>query len=321
MSSDARAPRLDTMPDDRESRAFVASVTPPEPASVPPERFSRERASARGRIVRKTAWVHLDAAAASVRGRRRPVNEDWHSALDRDRALFVVADGVGGGAMAARASRELVSQLHAALDHRRIDAAAIRLALLRADREVRRSIASQTRASGAATVALCAGRGLTLAKWLVAWVGDCRVYRIGTTPGAPAELLTVDDTYRRFREAPPPGGSLDDPARMVGNGAVLEPNIEQVVLRRGEMLVLCSDGVHKHLEPGDLARILRGSAPLVRRCWRLVALARARGSTDDATVLVLHRMPGPMRLTGLALGALTFAGFLVALAATVMVML
>jgi serine/threonine protein phosphatase PrpC len=309
------------MPDDRESSAFVASMTPHDPASLPPQAFSRERASARGRIVRQTPWLHLEAAAASVRGRRRPVNEDWHSALDHASALFVVTDGVGGGAMAARASRELVSQLHAALDHRRIDAAAIRLALLRADREIRRSIAIHTRASGAATVALCAGRGLTLAKWLVAWVGDCRVYRIGMTAGVPAELLTVDDTYRRFREAPPPGGSLDDPARMVGNGAVLEPNVEEVVLRRGEMLVLCSDGVHKHLESADLARVLRGSAPLVRRCWRLVALARARGSTDDATVLVVHRAPGRMRLAGLALVALTFAGFLVAAATTLMVML
>jgi protein phosphatase len=108
---------------------------------------------------------------------------------------------------------------------------------------------------------------------------------------------------------------------MVGNGAVLEPNVEEVVLRRGEMLVLCSDGVHKHLEAGDLARILRGSAPLVRRCWRLVALARARGSTDDATVLVVHRAPGRMRVAALALVALTFAGFLVAAATTLMVML
>jgi serine/threonine protein phosphatase PrpC len=307
------------MPDDRESRAFVAS-TPHDP-SLPRERYSRERASVRGRIVRTTPWVRLEAAAASVRGRRRPVNEDWHSSLDSDRAIFVVADGVGGGAMAARASRELVAQLHATLDHRRIDAEVIRLALLRADREVRRSIASQTRASGAATVALCAGRGLTLAKWLIAWVGDCRVYRVGATASQSAELLTADDTYRRLREAPPPGGSPDDPARMVGNGAVLEPNVAEFALRRGEMLVLCSDGVHKHLEPGDLSRVLRGSAPLVRRCWRLVALARARGSTDDATVLVVHRARGRMRFGGAVLGVITFAGFLVALAATLMVML
>ena len=307
------------MPDDRD--ALRASVTPHDPAALPAERYSRERAAVRGRIVRATPWVRLEAAAASARGRRRPINEDWHSSLDSESALFVVADGVGGGAMAARASRELVAQLHATLDRRGIDAGTIRLALLRADREVHRSIASRTRASGAATVALCAGRGLTLSRWLVGWVGDCRVYRIGAAPGAPAELLTADDTYRRLREAPPAGGSPDDPARMVGNGAVLEPNVEEVVLRSGEMLALVSDGVHKHVEPADLSRILRGSLPLVRRCWRLLALPRARGSTDDATVLVLRRAPGSMRLPPVALAAIALAGFLVALAATLMVML
>src|SRR5260370_39019167 len=100
--------------------------------------------------------TRLERAAASARGRRREVNEDWHSAFNGSAPLFVVADGVGGGAMAAQASRELVSRLHAALDGRRIDAAAIRDALLCADREVGRSISNATGASGAATVALCA---------------------------------------------------------------------------------------------------------------------------------------------------------------------
>jgi protein phosphatase len=146
------------------------------------------------------------------------------------------------------------------------------------------------------------------------------VYRIGAVPGAPAQLLTVDDTYRTLRETPPPGGSAEDPARMVGNGAVLAPNVEQVALGRGEMLVLCSDGVHKHLDAGDLARVLRAPAPLERRCWRLLALARARGSSDDATVLVVHRERRPAPFARLALGVLAFAGVAAALAAAFMVM-
>ena len=300
-------------------RRFANGVTPHEPVSVPPRRAPRGRASPRQYAVRTTTWVRLEAAAASARGRRRQVNEDWHSPLEASAPLFVVADGVGGGAMAARASRELVSQLHASLDHRRIDAAAIRSALLRADREVGRSIASHTRASGAATVALCAGCGRMLSRWLIGWVGDCRVYRVSMAGDDPAELLTVDDTYRELKEQPPPGGSCDDPARMVGNGAVLAPNVAQVALRRDEMLVICSDGVHKHLEPGDFARVMRGSASLPRRCRRLLALARARGSSDDATVVAVHREPRRARLAGFALGALAFAGLILALASVLMV--
>ena len=55
---------------------------------------------------------------------------------------------------------------------------------------------------GAATVAVCAATGLLRARWIVAWVGDCRVYRIGRSC-APA-LLTSDDTYRHLGEEPPP---------------------------------------------------------------------------------------------------------------------
>src|SRR5260370_31684591 len=147
--------------------------------------------------------TRLERAAASARGRRREVNEDWHSGFSGSAPLFVVADGVGGGAMAARASRELVRRLHDRLDGCRIDAGTIRDALLSADREVGRSIARRTDASGAATVALCAGRGLLLSRWLVAWVGDCRVYRIGPAAAEPAQLLTVPDTYPHFTQPPP----------------------------------------------------------------------------------------------------------------------
>jgi hypothetical protein len=40
----------------------------------------------------------------------------------------------------------------------------------------------------------------------------------------------------------------------------------------------------------EIGRVLRrATLPLARRCTRLIALARVRGSVDDATVLVVHR--------------------------------
>jgi protein phosphatase len=289
-------------------------VTPYEPVLAHRDQSPRRASATSRHAVRVMPWVRLEMAAATARGKRRHVNEDWHSALGGSVPLFVVADGVGGGAMAAQASRELVSRLHAALDGRRIDAPAIRDALLRADREVGRSISSSTGASGAATVALCAGTGVLLSRWLIAWVGDCRVYRVGARPDKPAQALTVDDTYRHLGEVPPSGGSYDDPARMVGNGAVSEPNVDRVALHRGEMLVICSDGVHKHVRPEELSRVLHGSAPLVRCCGRLLALARARGSHDDATVLVVRREPRQTRLAWLIAGGVLLAALVVALA-------
>lgn len=262
--------------------------------SIPtPREPARSRTQGRAAIAERgslrTAAVQLELAAASCRGPRHEVNEDCYSALDGAAPVYVVADGVGGGAMAWRASRELVARVHRALDGVPIDADAVRHALLAADRAVARSIATHTSELGAATVALCAGADECLSTWLVAWVGDCRVYRLDAAARA-ATLLTYDDTYRHLAETPPAGSSPDDPARMVGNGAVTMPNLVEVALGDDEMLVLVSDGVHKHVDASHLGRVLgNGPVPLARRCVRLVALARVRGSVDDATVLVVHR--------------------------------
>jgi serine/threonine protein phosphatase PrpC len=71
------------------------------------------------------------------------VNEDSHSPIDGAPVLFVVADGVGGGASASYVSKELVSRLHGALAGRRHDAETVRAALLDADR----AIAARSRAA------------------------------------------------------------------------------------------------------------------------------------------------------------------------------
>ena len=277
----------------------MSLVTPRDPASREPltpqrdSRARRERTTVSEAAVLRARGVRLDVAAATARGKHHPVNEDSHSALDRAWPVYVVADGVGGGAMASLASRELVRRLHAALDRHRVDEGSMAKALLDADRDVARAMAKHTTESGAATVVLCAATGPLLSHWLIAWVGDCRIYRAGAAQDDAAELLTRDDTYGNLGEAPPQGGSADDPARMVGNGAVDAPNVASVQLADDEMLVLCSDGLHKHVEPQEIQRQLRARAPLARCCGRLVELARVHGSSDDATVLVIHRNPRP----------------------------
>lgn len=246
-------------------------------------------ASAPQQAIHATAWRRIEAAAASSCGTRHEHNEDAHSALSRPGHLFVVADGVGGGAMARLASQRLVVRLHAALDGRAIDAAQVREAVLDADNHIARHIAHLTDAPGAATLALCAPVNATASKWLVAWVGDCRVYRLRRRGEPGLELLTQDDTFAYLQETPPAGSSPGDPARMVGNGAVAVANVATHRLRCGDLLVLCSDGVHKYVDDNDLREILARPLPLAQRCEALVSRARAQGSSDDATVLLLRR--------------------------------
>ena len=248
--------------------------------------------------VHSNAFRRIDVAVASSCGSQHESNEDAHSALDPPGQLFVVADGVGGGAMAQLASAELVAHLHATLGAAPPDAERVSRAVLDADRAIARRIAQVTAAPGAATVALCAPVNRMASQWLIAWVGDCRVYRLALRGAQEIELLSCDDTFRQLGEAPPAGGSLDDPARMVGNGATLGANVALHALASGDLLLLCSDGVHKHLDGPAWRRVLSQPASLVQRCQELIGVARANGSADDATVLLLQRsafsLPRPL---------------------------
>ena len=264
-------------------------LTPIEPE---PEREARRHAVSRGvqasEAFYPTASGRLAAAAASSCGPHHAANEDTHSALAGSGRLFVVADGVGGGAMAQLASRLLVAHLHEALRDGTPAAAAVAAAMLAADRVIAVAIARVTELPGAATVALCAPLDPAAASWLVAWVGDCRVYR--WSPAASRlECLTRDDSFGQLGEAPPPGGSADDPARMVGNGATGGANCALHTLAPRELLAVCSDGVHKYLDGADWRRALAEPRPLLQRCQALVARARANGSGDDATLLLVER--------------------------------
>jgi serine/threonine protein phosphatase PrpC len=184
------------------------------------------------------ACSRLSIAAASQAGPHHRVNEDSHTPLDGRAPVYVVADGVGGGAMAAWASRHLVTAVHRRLAERKPDATSFAKAMLDADREIARAIAHHSGASGAATVAACAAIDAPRGTWLVAWVGDCRAYVL--EPGSEARLVTRDDTYRNLGEAPPPGGSPDDPARMIGNGAVSAPNLLRAVSSNRSTWQRCS---------------------------------------------------------------------------------
>ena len=264
-------------------------ITPLEPGSPHRPRAAVVGFDAGQQSVYATAFGRIEAAVASSCGSQHDTNEDAHSTLRGPMRMFVVADGVGGGAMAQMASRHLVSHLHEALDARGLDAETVRAAMLDADRAIAQRIAQVTDSPGAATVALCAPVNVFASKWLVAWVGDCRVLRLAMRGEPSVEQLTRDDTFRHLNETPPPGSSLDDPARMVGNGATSGANVALHDLECGGMLMLCSDGVHKGVQTSDWCRILSQRVPLAQRCEDLIALARINGSTDDATVLLLKR--------------------------------
>ncbi len=75
----------------------------------------------------------------------------------------------------------------------------------------------------------------------------------------------------------------------VGGQPDVEPGVYAGVLKAGDWVVVCSDGLTNHVSNADLQQMLQGegySAETVAR--RLVNLANIQGATDNATVVVIR---------------------------------
>jgi serine/threonine protein phosphatase PrpC len=139
----------------------------------------------------------------------------------------------------------------------------------------------------------------------VAHVGDARAYllRLGRI-----ESLTTDDAL--FNEDEPMGTKTSAPAkprtrgllwRSLGTQHKLEVSIANVELLSGDELVLCTDGVHRRLDADEVREILERSQTASEAVARMLALAKARGSLDNGTIVVgrelLAAMPFARRTT------------------------
>jgi protein phosphatase len=248
-------------------------------------------------LLKKWPWHGgFVAAYASETGADHAHNEDCCSHVPSAElpAFCGVADGVGGGAHGEIASSTLLA--HCARAPREVYRDLAKLAdwVSRADAEVRAAIARRTERPGAATLS---------AAWFpargeahVVNVGDCRVYQLKPRRlHCAIERITQDQTYAALGQRPPIHGSADDPARMVGAGAVGTPVVVRVRVRERELLLLCSDGVHKFVVDKEIADIVgRGlmeRQPLKAICAALVVAAKRNGSHDDASALLVQRRP------------------------------
>ena len=261
----------------------------------------------------------LTAAYSSAVGIGHARNEDCCSHVpSAERPGFCgVADGVGGGAHGEIASSVLLTHCAQAPKETYSDPAKLIDWLTRADAQVREAIARRTDQAGAATLAAAWFPSQSTAYLLN--VGDCRAYHLKPRKqGYAIRQLTVDQTYASFAQQPPTNGRPDDPARMVGAGAVGVPPVVKAQIRARELLLLCSDGVHKFAPDDQIADIvsagLSDGSSLETICNALVQAAKRNGSHDDASALLVLRRPWftPRWFYGCALAAVLLLWFLLA---------
>lgn len=125
-------------------------------------------------------------------------------------------------------------------------------------------------------------------------VGDSRLYR---QRDGVLEQLTRDQTL--YQQALDAGMIENLPARnlllqAMGPSALLAPEVRSLLLQPGDVLMLCSDGLHGSVPHGEIAAALADTraATLAPVCARLIALAKEYGGRDNITVLVLLCLDG-----------------------------
>ncbi|HEV8240866.1 MAG TPA: protein phosphatase 2C domain-containing protein [Thermoanaerobaculia bacterium] len=242
------------------------------------------------------ADVRFDAAGATDRGKQRARNEDAFAVeplRGRDGLLLVVCDGLGGAHGGEVASRIAVDVVVDELARRPLPAdRTLRLALRRA---VER--ASQALDETAKARPELAHFGTTLTAALLSWpemwiahVGDSRAYlwRGGrlerlTRDHTMAERLREEGLVGRRQKVPTWESVLWNALGPSGEEAQLEERHER--LEPGDRLLLCSDGLTRHLPDDELARRLAQRASSQELCAELVAAANRAGGEDNITAV------------------------------------
>lgn len=251
----------------------------------------------------------LSAAARTHTGRVRPINEDALVCRPED-GLFAVIDGMGGeeaGEVAAAIAAAALAEIPA------IRRARSEEVLARGLERARERILAEQRADprlgrmGAVATALRFdddGRTVGLAH-----LGDTRAYRVGARG---VERLTED----HVADLVPAGGGKRALTRDLGRQDLPPGSIDRrrVKVARGDLLVLCSDGLYDPVGEAalteELSRLRAEGVEPDAAAARLVALALARGGPDNVTVVVVR--VGRFRRG--RLGRLGWTGTLVSLA-------
>jgi serine/threonine protein phosphatase PrpC len=236
----------------------------------------------------------IEYASLSDIGCRRQRNEDsvgfFQSEGETGTYLFVVADGVGGSAAGDVASKLAVDavgeRLFAAGDPPSLSVA-LQDAIQAANRAIYDRASDEPTLAGMATTCTAAAmRGLEL---YVGHVGDCRAYL--ATNGS-LQQLTSDHSLaaeyeQRGQFLPAEKKALANVlTRWLGTELVIEIDVsEGLSLQEGSNLILCSDGLTKTVQPGEILKAVSEESP-AQACQDLVDLAKKRGGPDNISLLV-----------------------------------
>lgn len=214
--------------------------------------------------------------------------------------LLVVADGVGGAAFGSEAARLATETVTAYVSStlRCYHAAgsagegelldSLRAAAYQAHDAVRAEAATQPEPTRMATTLTV---GIAIWPWLyVVQVGDSRCYY---WDGSKLTQVTRDQTVAQDlvdKGVLPPERAEASPFRHVLASAIgadeAMPDVTRIDLNRTSAVILCTDGLTKHVSDEEIAARVSQVTSSEQLCTSLRDLALERGGSDNITIVV-----------------------------------
>jgi serine/threonine protein phosphatase PrpC len=245
--------------------------------------------------------LRVDVAELTDVGRRRTTNQDNLARrvpddpeeLERSGALFVVADGMGGHAAGEIASTVAVQTITNTYFQSATNGDVLQ-GLAHAIKSANEAILTIARQNAENT-----GMGTTLVAAVlcqgilyVANIGDSRAYLIRK---GKMRQLTEDHSW--VAEQVRAGVLTEEQARshvhrnVITRSLGTQPNVVADVFveraREGDILILCSDGLHGFIDDTVIADVAQTMEPTAA-AQRLVDLANEAGGPDNITVSIVH---------------------------------
>ncbi|WP_447977745.1 Stp1/IreP family PP2C-type Ser/Thr phosphatase [Candidatus Nitrospira bockiana] len=248
--------------------------------------------------------VEIRHAAVSDVGLKRSQNEDRFYA-DSGLGLFIVCDGMGGGN-----AGEVASTLAVEMIQKHVMTAAQDPALPLVGDYDETVLPQTNRLASAIRLAnrtvhaeshepRYAGMGTTVvAAWIagqvvsLAHVGDSRLYLVRDNR---IQLLTTDHSL--IMEQVRQGLLTEEQAehaphrnvvtRALGIERAVDVELGEVPVVNGDILLLCSDGLTRGVNPRDIVRVIQREQDLHAAAERLIGMANLAGGEDNTTVVLV----------------------------------
>lgn len=237
-------------------------------------------------------------------GRKREVNQDYVFVSDQPVGnipnLLIVADGMGGHNAGDYASKFVVQVLKKELEKSREDGP--RAMLKKAIASANHQLIAESK-----TDAKLEGMGTTLVAATViehtlyfANVGDSRLYLLND------EIRQLSKDHSLVQEMVRLGGLNAEEAkhhpdknimsRAIGVKEDIEIDFFEYRLKKGDIILMCTDGLSNMVEDEEIFQIVRSSRDVVEAVEQLIERANSNGGKDNIGVIVAEPFAGEVSI-------------------------